>query len=528
VLEKREPAVIDTLCCTFRLLGELNHMSKYQELVAHLADLHNLNMAYWLLQWDQNTHMPPGGASARAAQMATLQRIRHEMLISDRTARLIEDASKEVDLSDFDSIEASMIRVAQRDYEYAAQLPAAFVAEYTQATANGFEVWQKARPANDYRSFVPALQRILDLKMKDAELRGYDDHPYDVFLRRWERGLRTSQVRAIFEEQKPALVELVSAVNQNQDKVDDSILHQTFPVDKQRELALYASTAFGFDYENWARMDVAPHPFCLQIATGDIRLTTRFQKDFFNPAFFGTLHETGHGLHGQGFAPEIDGTFLSDMESYSHAVCESQSRTWENLVGRSRTFWEWIFPKVREIFPEQFARADPETVYKAVNKARPQLIRVEADELTYNLHIMIRSEIELDLVDGKLKLEDVPEAWNARFDEYFGITPPNDSVGVMQDVHWSIGGMGAFVGYALGNMLSVQYYNKTLEAHPNIPDEIARGNFGTLHGWLTDNIYRHGRKYNLDELTHRITGEGMQSRDYVAYLREKFSAIYEL
>lgn len=503
-------------------------MSKYQELSAHLADLHNLNMAYWVLQWDQNTHMPPNGASARAAQMATLQRIRHETLISDKTARLIEDAAQEVDLSDFDSNEASMIRVAQRDYDHAAQLPADFVAEYTQATADGFEVWQKARPANDYKAFLPALQRVLDLKMKEADLRGYEDHPYDVFLGRWERGLKTNQVRAIFEEQKPALVELVAAVNQNQNKVDDSVLHQLFDVDKQRELSLYASSAFGFDYDNWARMDVAPHPFCIQISIGDIRLTTRFQEDFFNPAFFGTLHETGHGLHGQGFAPEIDGTFLSDMESYSHAVCESQSRTWENLVGRSRGFWEWIFPKVKEIFPTQFANADAETVYKAVNKARPQVIRVEADELTYNLHIMIRMEIELDLIDGKLTLEEVPEAWNAKFDEYFGIVPENDSVGVMQDIHWSLGGMGAFVGYALGNMLSVQYFNRALEAHPNISDEIADGQFGTLHSWLIENIYQHGRKYNSDELTRRITGEGMQSRDYIAYLREKFGSIYEL
>ncbi len=501
---------------------------KYQELVKHLSDLHNLNMAYWILQWDQNTYMPPGGASARAAQMATLQGLRHEMLISEKTANLLEDASREIDMDDFDSNEASMIRVARRDYEYASQLPADFVAEYTKATADGFEAWQKAKPANDYASFVPTLRRILDLKMREVELRGYEGHPYDVFLGRWERGSKTEQLKKIFEEQRPALVELVAAVRENQDKVDDAILHQDFDLGKQRELALYVSSAFGFDYENWARMDVAPHPFCLQISIGDIRLTTRFQKDFFNPAFFGTLHETGHGLHGQGFGADIDGTFISDMESFSHGVCESQSRTWENLVGRSRHFWEWLFPRLKDTFPAQFANSNAEAVYKAVNKVRQQFIRVEADELTYNLHIMLRFEIELDIVEGRLKLEDAPEAWNAKFQEFFGIAPPDDADGIMQDIHWSLGGMGAFNGYALGNMLSVQYYNQALKAHPEIPNEMAKGNFDTLRAWLTENIYQHGRKYTPDELTRRITGEEMQSRDYVTYLQDKFGEIYEL
>jgi len=500
----------------------------YERLTKRLTDVHNLNMAYWLLQWDQNTHMPPNGAAARAAQMATLQRIRHEILTSDETAQLIEAASNEVDMDEFDSLEASMVRVAQRDYEEASLLPADFVADYAQATAEAFDVWQKAKAANDYPMFIPALRRILELKHREVEIRGHDGHPYDVFLNHWERGLTTAEVQHIFGEQKAALVELVAAISEKQALVDDSILHQAFPVDKQREFAMYVSTQFGFDYDNWATFDVSPHPFCIQIATGDIRLTTRFNENFFNPAFFGTLHETGHGLHGQGFAPEIDGTFLSDMESYSHAVCESQSRTWENLVGRSEAFWQWLLPHLQETFPSQFGDIDARTMYKAVNKARPQFIRVEADELTYNLHIMLRFELEVELAEGSIKLEDVPEAWNAKFDEYFGITPPDDRTGVLQDVHWSVGGIGAYVGYAFGNLLSVQYYNQALAAHPNIPDEIAQGKFDTLHSWLRENIYQHGRKYNADELTRRVTGEGIQSRDFVAYLQQKFTDIYEL
>lgn len=499
----------------------------FQELHAHLTDLHNLNMAYWILQWDQNTHMPPLGAAARAAQMATIQRIRHEMLISDRTARLLEDAAREINMDDFDSNEASLIRIARRDYENAVQLPGEFVARYTQATSDGFEAWKKAKANNEYVSFIPALRRIFDLKIEEAMLRKVE-HVYDSFIGRWEEGLNTEQVRQIFAEQKPDLIELVAAVNRNQESVDDSVLHQPFPVDKQRELSLLASSAFGFDYTNWARMDVAPHPFCLQISKGDIRLTTRFADNFFNPAFFGTLHETGHGLHGQGFGEDIDGTFLSDMEIYSHAVCESQSRTWENLVGRSREFWDGFFPTARRIFPDQFGSTTAEGMYKAVNKARPQLIRVEADELTYNLHIMIRFEIELALVEEKITLEQAPETWNAKFEDYFGITPADDRTGILQDIHWSLGGMGAFIGYAIGNLLSVQYYNEALRLHPEIPHHIANGDFSTLRGWLTENIYRHGRKYDINELTQRITGGGIQSRPFVEYLRRKMTDVYAL
>lgn len=502
--------------------------TSYQALVDHLADLHNLNMTYWLLQWDQNTYMPPGGATARAAQMATLRRLRHEMLISDHTARLLEAAAREIDIDDADSIPASMVRVARQDYEYAAQLPADYVARYTQATSDAFEVWRRAKQADDYMMFLPALRQILDLKLEEAELRGYDDTPYDVLLGAWERGMTTAQVRAIFEAHKAPLVELVAAVSEQQARVDDSLLRQPFDIEQQRALSLFASAALGFDYDHWARMDEAPHPFCLQVAKYDIRLTTRFQEDFFNPAFFGTLHETGHGLHGHGFAAEIDGTFLSDMESFSQAVCESQSRTWENLVGRSREFWEWMFPHLLRFFPQQFKDASPDAVYRAVNKARPQFIRVEADELTYNLHIMLRFELEVDLVEGRIRLEDVPDAWAAKFEEYFGITPPDHRQGVLQDIHWSVGGIGAYCGYALGNLLSVQYYNRALADLPYIPERIAAGDFAPLREWLTEHIYKPGRMYTASELTRRVTGEDIQPRDYVAYLQRKFADVYDL
>ncbi len=498
---------------------------KYSQLVAHLSDLHNLNMAYWILMWDQQVLMPPGGAEARAAQMATIARIRHQMLTSDETAHLIDEAASEVDGAPFDSDEASMIRVARRDYKLALKLPAEFVARLTHFKNSAHEVWAKARANNDFRSFQSTLERIVELKIEEAELRGYTDHPYDALLGSYEPGMSTAMVKALFDGHKADLVALVADVGKHEDRVDDSILHQEFDLDKQREFGLFVSKAFGFDYER-GRLDVSVHPFEIQFSRDDVRLTTRYQRDFLNPALFGTLHETGHGLHAQGFGQNVEGTFLSDLDISSPSVAESQSRTWENVVGRSRAFWRWALPKLKETFPAQFDGIDVDTFYRAINKVRRQFIRVEADELTYNLHIMLRFDLETDLLTGKIRTADLPKEWNGRFEALFGIVPPTDTLGVLQDIHWSMGGFGYFPSYALGNLLSVQYFNRALQDHPTIPDEIASGKFDTLLGWLTEHIYQHGRKFTVDELTRRVTGEGIQSRDYVAYLREKFSGIY--
>ncbi len=495
---------------------------KYQQLVKRLEDTQNLNRAAAVLGWDQQTHMPPGGAEARAAQLTTLSRLAHEMFVSDETARLLEDAAHETEGMDYDSVEASLIRVVRQDYDEQVKLPSELVAKIAHTTTLAHEVWAKARQDNNFQAFLPSLEQIVDLLLQTAEHLGYEEHPYDALLGQYERGMTTAQVKDIFDGHKPQLVELISAISQHKDRVDDAVLHQPFDRDKQKAFALYAVKKFGFDFQR-GRQDVAVHPFCTHFSRDDVRITTRFEDDFLNPALFGMMHEAGHGMYEQGSAAELDHTPLAGGTSL--AVHESQSRMWENIVGRSRGFWSWALPQLQAEFP-QLAGVDLETFYKAINKVEPSLIRVEADEATYNLHIMLRFDLETDIISGKVKPTDLPEEWNERFEAFFGITPPNDTLGVLQDVHWSAGYMGYFATYALGNLLSVQYYNQALADHPTLPDEIASGKFDTLLGWLNKNIHQHGRKYTGDELTRRVTGDGIQSRDYMDYLQRKFGDIY--
>jgi len=499
--------------------------SKYQELVAHLTEVTNLNRAAAVLSWDQQVNMPAGGAEARAAQLATLARMAHELFTSDTTGSLLEAAAREVDGADYDSDEASLVRVAREDYEEQTRVPAALVAEMARETTLAHNVWAQARQDNSFAAFLPALERIFELAQRMAEHLGYEDHPYDALLNQYERGMTTARVREIFDGHKPALVELIAAVSANADRVDDSVLRQPFDIEQQRAFALDVIRAYGFDFAR-GRQDVSVHPFCTHFSRGDVRITTRFQPDFLNPALFGMMHEAGHAMYEQGIGSQLDNTPLGSGTSLG--VHESQSRLWENLVGRSRAFWTWALPRLQQVFPNQLGGVDLETFYRAINKVQRSFIRVEADEATYNLHIMLRFDLETAVFEGKLRPADLAREWSDRFEAMFGMRPPSDTAGALQDVHWSAGIMGYFPTYALGNLLSVQYYNKAVQEHPSIPDEIAAGQFDTLRNWLTERIYQHGRKFTSDELTRRVTGESIQARDYIAYLQAKFGEIYGL
>jgi carboxypeptidase Taq len=497
---------------------------KYQQLLKHLRDVTSINRAAAVLDWDMHTQMPPGGIAARAEQTATLARISHELFTSDTTARLLEEAANELNGADYASDEASMVRVVKQDYEEEVKLPSEYVAKVSEVTALANGVWAQARADNNFRAFQPMLEQIVDLMIQGAEYLGYTEHPYDALLNRYERGITTAQVKEIFDAHKPDLVALIAAIQKNADRVDDSFLHQPFDIDQQRAFALDIVRGFGFDF-NRGRQDISVHPFATHFSKDDVRITTRFLPDFLNPALFGMMHEAGHGMYEQGVAASLDNTPLGGGTSLS--VHESQSRMWENVVGRSKPFWNWALPKLKSHFP-QLSNVDLDAFYKAINKVQPSFIRVEADEATYNLHIMLRFELESELIAGKVKVADLPEEWNDRFEAFLGITPTSDTVGVLQDIHWSAGLIGYFATYALGNLLSAQYYNQAVKDNPSIPDDIANGKFDTLLKWLNENIHQHGRKFTSDELTRRITGESIQSRDYIAYLKNKFGEIYEL
>lgn len=489
-----------------------------------LAEIHNLNHAAAVLGWDQATYMPPGGARARGEQLATLSRISHDLATSREIGDLIDGAADEVKDLPYESDDASLVRVARKDYDNAKKIPASLVAEVARHGAVAYGVWAQARETNDFPMFAPYLEKTIEYSRRIADHLGYEDQLYDALLDQFEPGMKTSQVQAIFAELKRELVPLVHQVSERVDAVDDSMLHQPFDEGAQERFGEHVIRAYGYDFER-GRQDRTVHPFCTSFSINDVRITTRFDPNWLNPALFGTLHETGHAMYEQGVSQDLEGTNLADGASLG--VHESQSRMWENVVGRSRGFWKHYYAQLQHTFP-QLAAVDLESFYRAINRVQPSLIRVEADEATYNMHIMVRLEMELGLLSGDISAADAPAAWNERYESYLAVTPESNTLGILQDVHWSHGVMGYFTTYSLGNVLSVQLYDAAVRAHPAIPDEIEQGRFDTLRGWLTQNVYRHGRKFEPNELIRSATGEPINPRPYVAYLKQKFGEIYGL
>lgn len=499
-------------------------MENYQKLMKKLSKINALRASAGVLEWDLSVYMPPAGEEARANHLAVLEELAHQYFTDDETGTLIHGAQMDVEGMPYDSDEASLVRVVSQDYEDEIKLPTEFVAEQSHATTMAHQIWAKARADNDFNVFVPALARIMELKRQEADYRGYDKNPYDALLSGYDKGLNTELVKEIFDGHKPQLIALIADISKVEGRVSDSLVHGSFPIDAQRAFSLQVLKAIGFDFER-GRLDIAVHPFEINFSSNDVRLTTRYHDDWLNPALFGSMHEAGHGMYEQGVAQKLDGTILGNGTSLS--VHESQSRLWENLVGRSKGFWTWALPHFKQHFPHM-AHVTLDELYKAINKVERSFIRVEADEATYNLHIMLRFELENDLLNGRVAIKDLPHEWNGRFEQFFGITPPTDTLGVLQDVHWSAGLVGYFPTYALGNLLSVQYYNQALKDHPSIPTEIENGKFDTLLTWLQTNIHQHGRKFTTNELTQRVTGEGINSAPYIAYLQKKFGDVYGL
>jgi carboxypeptidase Taq len=488
-----------------------------------LSDIHNLNMASALLDWDQQTYMPPGGVAARAEQRATLSKLSHNLFTSGETRSLLEAAEAQSGALDADSDEAAMLRVARRDFDKATRIPTDLVVEFARVTALAQEEWAKARAANDYPAFAPWLERIVVLTRRTAEALGYEDRLYDALLDQYEPGMTSAQIDATFAELKRETVPLARAIFDRVEAVDASVLTRDYDEGKQKVFAEKVLADCGFDFKR-GRQDRSVHPFCTHFSRGDVRLTTRYDRNFLSMALFGSLHEMGHGLYEQGVGESLEGTILASGTSLG--VHESQSRLWENLVGRSRAFWQRYYGDLQGTFPEALGDTPPEAFYRAMNRVCPSLIRVEADEVTYNLHIILRYELEQELLEGRLSVADAPEAWNAKMQELLGITPPTNAEGILQDVHWSIGIMGYFPTYSLGNLLSVQLWEKAVQDVPSIPEDIPAGRFAPLLGWLRENVHQHGRKYLPGELVQRVTGSPLTPEPYVRYLRRKFGEIY--
>jgi carboxypeptidase Taq len=500
-------------------------MTALQQLRTRLAEISDLNRIGALVGWDQQTYMPPGGSAARAEQSATLQKIAHEMFIADETGRLLDAAASEVSRRDPDADDARLVSVTRRDYEKSRKVPTELVAEIARVTGQAVDVWADARAASDWKPFSPYLDRIFELHRRQADALGYTDRMYDALLDKFEPDMKTAQVAAVFDAIKPHLIDLAKAIAAKADVVSDEVLRREYDEQKQWDFGLEVIKRYGFDFKR-GRQDRSVHPFTTSFSINDVRITTRVDRHFLSPALFGTLHETGHALYEQGFSQTLERTPLADGASLG--MHESQSRLWENLVGRSRPFWKFFFPVLRGFFPEQLADQTAESFYRAANKVSPSFIRVEADEVTYGLHIMLRFEMENDLLEGRLKPDDVPEAWNARMQEFLGITPPTTALGALQDIHWSSGLIGYFPTYQLGNLISLQLWDKIIADIPDLMDHIGRGEFAALLGWLREHLHQHGRKFTSSELLQRITGGGLDPAPYLKYLKAKYGEIYGL
>ncbi len=504
-------------------------LSPLAQFKTRMAQIVAVRDAAGLLEWDQQTYMPPGGAGARAEQLSALATLTHEMATSEETAALLERAERDAGNVDpgTDDDDAALLRVARRDFTLATKLPTALVTEMARVTALAYEEWTQARAASDWNKFAPWLEQILDLVRQVAEHRGYPEQRYDALLDEYEPGMKASQVTAMFEAIKPDLTALVQAIAaKGPDAVDDSPLRRGFDEERQRAFGEKVVSAIGFDWGR-GRQDKAVHPFCSSFTRGDVRLTTRFDRHWLPAALFGSMHEAGHGMYEQGISPRYDGGVLGG--GVSLGVHESQSRLWENLVGRSEAFWARFYPDLQAAFPGVLDDVAPDRWYRAINTVQPSLIRVEADEVTYNLHILLRFEMEVALLEGRLSVKDAPDAWREKMRDYLGIVPENDAEGILQDVHWSGGGIGYFPTYSIGNLLSVQLFDAANTAlGGNVNAQIAEGNFAPLLGWLQENVYQWGRKYDPSDLTTRATGRTLTPEPYLRYLKTKFGAIYDL
>ena len=494
-------------------------LGRLKSLLGEIADLRH---AIALVEWDERVTMPPGGAAVHGEVLATLHRLAHEQLTSDAVGAALGALQEgTTPAADPDSDDARLIRVTARDYRKAIRVPSAFVAEQARVVSAAQHLWQQARAASDFARFESHLRRVLDLKREYVSFFPRADHPYDRLLDEFEPGMTTADVRALFDALRPRQVDLVRAATDGP-VADDAFLAVPYAESEMMGFAEEVVTSFGFDWTR-GRQDRSTHPFATGIGADDVRITTRFVKEQPFALLFGTMHEAGHALYEQGVSPSLNRTLLEGGTSLG--VHESQSRLWENLVGRSLPFWTHFFPRLQARFPAQLSHVTARQFYQAINRVAPSLIRVEADEATYNLHVMLRVELEIGLIEGTVDPADLPELWRTRMAEYLGVTPATDAEGVLQDIHWSAGLFGYFATYTVGNVVAAQFWETFGAAHPDRDEAIGRGDFAPLRSWLGAEVHWHGCKYEPQELLRRVTGTSVDPEPYLRYLEEKYRAV---
>lgn len=498
---------------------------KLLELKTRLAEINDIEAAASLLYWDQATYMPPGGAVARGRQLATLQQISHSKFTDPEIGQLLEDLRPYEASLPYNSDEASLIRVTRRKYERAVLVPAIFMADFSRHRTEAYGVWVTARLNNNFAAVQPYLEKTLDYSRELANFFPDYDHIADPLIDFADYGMKASFLRSLFADLRQQLVPIVEAITA-QTPPDDHFLHQPYPPSQQLALTLKTIEQLGFDFQR-GRQDQTHHPFMINFSTGDVRITTRVYEKDLSQALFSSIHEMGHAFYEQGIDQSLEGTPLA--AGTSAGVHESQSRLWENLVGRSRDFWQFFYPQLQATFPTQLSNVSLDTFYRAINKVERSLIRTDADEVTYNLHVMIRFDLELQMLEGSLEIRDLPEAWKERYRSDLKIIPESDTDGVLQDVHWYTGQIGGmFQCYTLGNLMSAQFFEAALAAHPEISAKIEQGQFSTLHNWLKENIYQHGCKYTAAELIGDVTGAALHIDPFIRYIRQKYGQLYTL
>jgi carboxypeptidase Taq len=495
----------------------------YAELIRRFKERSTLESIGSMLGWDERTYMPPKGSGHRAEQMALVARLAHEMLTEPRIGELLDSLERSSLVREGQGDAAVNVREIRRLYNRAVKMPKELVEELARVTTRAQQVWQESRQADDFAAFEPWLTKIVALKRQEAQAISYQESPYDALLDEYEPGATAAEITRIFAALRADLVPLLSAIMGTGKQPRRDILERSFPVSRQEIFGQTTAAAIGFDFTA-GRLDVTAHPFCSGIGPGDCRLTTRYDGRHFNQGFFGILHEAGHGIYDQGLDPEHFGTPLGSAVSLG--IHESQSRLWENQVGRCRPFWEHFFPRARQIFPGTLDDITLDDFVFAINDVQRSFIRVEADEATYNMHIILRFELEQALIGGDLQAADVPAAWNETFHKLFQLTPPSQAKGCLQDIHWSMGGLGYFPTYTLGNLYAAQFMDTARRDLGDLDASFRRGDFAGLKSWLTEKIHRPGQRYRPRELCERVTGKALSHKPLLAYLHRKYAPLY--